>query len=95
MITVEDFKKLIELENSGLWIFCDGEEVCGLMYDNEIDPEEFILPKGCTDAREMCCHFHFENDRYTTVCCLNEYKNGTWTVMEATWIEDWRNYTGD
>lgn len=92
MITVEDFKKLIELQNNGLWIFCGDEEVCGLMYDEEVDPEEFILPKGCTDAREMCCSFTFENDRYTTVCSLDKYKNNEWTVMEATWIEDWKNY---
>lgn len=93
-MTVEDFKKLIELERKGYWIYCAGDRVQGLSYDEDMDPEEFVLPKDCKDAREMCCNFVFEDDRYTTVQSFVEFNKSEWTVMKPVWINDWQNYEG-
>lgn len=91
-MNVEDFIKLMKLEDEGHWIYYDDNRVFGLNYDDTIDPKEFILSEGCTDGRELCCTFLFEDDRYGTVQTLDEYKNGKWEVMKPTWIEDWRNF---
>lgn len=95
MITADDFLKLVALEEQGHWIYCGGSEVHGLRYDTEMDAEkdEFLLPEGCTDARELCCTFVFADDRYTTVQSLNDYKKSEWTVMKPIWV-DWRNHEG-
>lgn len=91
-MTVNDFKKLCQLEKNGLWIYCAGDRVAGLLCDEETNTEDFILPENCNDPREMCCNFTFVGDHYSTVQYLYDYNDSEWTVMKPVWIEDWRNY---
>jgi len=83
MLTVEDFKKLSRLGNEGYHIYIDGEEVHGLLYDEEVDWMEYV---DGTEA--MCCNFTFVLDRYTIVQDLREFQKAEWTVEkheEVNW----------
>jgi hypothetical protein len=94
LITVDEFKKLIVLEDAGYWIYCGGDQVHHLCYDTEIDPEEFRLPEGCLDKREMCCSYKYvlSHGHY---CDLSRTgRDEEWTVMRPEWI-DWRKLDGE
>jgi hypothetical protein len=86
MINAADFKKLLALEQKDYRIFIDNEEVSGLVYDEDLDPEEFI--DGTEES--IRCHFSFVHDRYDTICYLEEYKKGNWTVEKHEEV-DWRS----
>jgi hypothetical protein len=85
MITVDDFKKLMNLE-TGLYgkykIFINDEEIDGLRYDE--DPYQDVI------GQDIRCTFVFANDKYLITHYLNDYKDSDWTVRQNIDI-DWRN----
>jgi len=89
MITVADFRKLLDLEQKDYHIFIDGDEICGLMYDEDIDPEEFV-----DGNEEMRCTFSWVDDKYGIICYLEEHKKCNWTVEKPSEEVDWRSFGG-
>lgn len=86
MVTVKDFRKLIDLEKQGYHIYVDGEEIHGLLYDENEDWTEY--KDAC---EEMVCSFTFVLDRYTIVQGLREHQNAEWTVERHTSVK-WREF---
>lgn len=85
MLTVNDFRKLSELEDKGYFIYIDGEQANGLHYDEELDWTEFV--DAC---EEMRCTFVFADDRYTTVQYLKDFQNADWWVEQHIRVPDWK-----
>ena len=86
MITVQDFKKLVALQEEGCVIYCDGDTV-SLFYNSE-GYDDF---NGTDEAAKYACTFTFINDHYTIVFTLldNDYKDSEWTVKRFTEV-NWR-----
>jgi hypothetical protein len=79
MITIQEFKKLVNLGNE-YRVLCNGDLVDLFYWPKESDDEM---------TEEERCTFTFENDKYTIVCCLSDYQDVVWTVEKIEQI-DWR-----
>ena len=79
---IEDYKKLLKLQEEGCRIYCGGEAL-KLWYNSlEEDVDEV--------GEEVCCTFEWIDDRHGITNFFEDFKDCEWTVERCVRV-DWKN----